>query len=44
LRPSGKIEIDNQIYDAISEIGFIEVGQKVKVVDYRASQLYVVKA
>lgn len=43
LRPSGKVEIDNQVYDAISEIGFIEVGEKIKVVDYRASQLYVIK-
>jgi membrane-bound serine protease (ClpP class) len=44
LRPSGKVEIENEIYDAKSEYGFIEKGEKVKVVRHEASQIYVVKA
>ena len=43
LRPSGKVEIDDETYDAKSEIGFIEKGQKVKVIDYRSGQIYVMK-
>lgn len=43
LRPSGKVEIDDDTYDAKSEIGFISKGEKVKVIDYRSGQLYVVK-
>ncbi|MCB2195541.1 MAG: nodulation protein NfeD [Bacteroidetes bacterium] len=43
LRPSGKVEIDDETYDAKSEIGFIEKGQKVKVIDYRSGQVYVIK-
>lgn len=41
LRPSGKIKIDNEIYDAVSQIAFIEKGTKVKVVHEEATQLYV---
>jgi membrane-bound serine protease (ClpP class) len=44
LRPSGKIEIDGEYYDAKSEIGYIEKGGKVKVVRDEAGQLYVRKA
>jgi membrane-bound serine protease (ClpP class) len=43
LRPSGRVEIDNQLYDAISEFGFIERGEKVKVVRHHSGQLNVVK-
>jgi membrane-bound serine protease (ClpP class) len=43
LRPSGKVEIDDEIYDAISEIGFINKGQEVKVIDYRSGQISVMK-
>jgi membrane-bound serine protease (ClpP class) len=43
LRPSGKVEIEDEMYDAKSEIGFIEKGQKVKVINYRSGQIYVVK-
>ena len=43
LRPSGKVEIDEEIYDAMSEIGFIDKGQEVKVLDYRSGQIYVMK-
>ncbi|HAN17280.1 MAG: serine protease [Bacteroidetes bacterium GWC2_33_15] len=43
LRPSGKIEIDNEIFDAISETGYIEKGKQVKVINFSTSQLYVSK-
>lgn len=42
LRPSGKVCIDNETLDAISESGFIDAGKEVKVVRYEASQIYVV--
>ena len=43
LRPSGKVELKGDIYDAKSEYGFIEKGSKVKVVRYETGQLYVEK-
>lgn len=43
LRPSGKVEIEDETYDAKSEVGFISRGEKVKVIDYRSGQLYVMK-
>jgi len=43
LRPSGKVIIDDEIYDAKSEFGFIERGSKVKVIRYETGQIYVVK-
>lgn len=42
LRPSGKVEIDGEVYDAVSSYGFIEKGQKVKVINDEAGQLYVI--
>ena len=42
LRPSGKIEIDGEIFDAKSEIGYIEKGDPVKVVRDETGQLYVI--
>jgi len=44
LRPSGKIEINGEIYYASSEIGFIEKGTKVKVIGNRTGQLIVIKS
>jgi membrane-bound serine protease (ClpP class) len=41
LRPSGKVEVKGDIYDAKSEFGFIEKGSKVKIVRYETGQLYV---
>ena len=41
LRPSGKIEIYGEIYDAKAEYGFIEKGSKIKVIRYETGQLYV---
>jgi len=44
LHPSGKVEIDDDNYDAISEIGFISKGEKIKIIDYRTGQVYVIKS
>ncbi|MGM0498161.1 MAG: NfeD family protein [Bacteroidota bacterium] len=43
LRPGGKVNIEDEIYDAKSEIGFIDKGEKVKVISTSSSQLYVMK-
>lgn len=43
LRPVGKIEIADEVYDATAISGYIEKGQEVKVVKYETSQLFVVK-
>ncbi len=42
LRPSGKVLIDNEYYDAVANQGYIEKGEKVQVVKYENSQIYVV--
>ncbi len=44
LRPSGKVEIDDDIYDATALTGFVDKGESVKVVKYETSQVFVVKA
>ena len=44
LRPSGKVRIGNEIFDAKSEVGYIEKGQAVTVVRDEAGQIYVMKA
>jgi membrane-bound serine protease (ClpP class) len=41
LRPAGKVEIDDEIYDAVSEFGVIEKDTEVKVVKFESSQLVV---
>ncbi|GHT58371.1 hypothetical protein AGMMS50239_02790 [Bacteroidia bacterium] len=41
LRPSGKIMIDNEMYDAVSNQDFVETGKDVKVVKFENMQLYV---
>jgi len=43
LRPSGMVEVEGEIYDAISNYGFIERGSKVKVISYETGQLHVEK-
>ncbi len=43
LRPSGKVMIDNELYDATAESGFIEKGEFVQVVRHEATQLFVRK-
>lgn len=44
LRPSGKVKINEKLFDAKSEYGFIERGEAVKVIRYETGQVYVVKA
>ena len=44
LRPSGKVEIEGNVYDATAESGFIEQGEKIVVVKYETAQLFVRKA
>lgn len=41
MRPSGKIMIDGEEYDAVALRGFIEEGRPVKVVKFENAQLYV---
>lgn len=43
LRPSGRVKINEKIYDAISEYGLIEKDEAVKVIRYETGQVYVVK-
>lgn len=42
LRPSGKVEIDGEMYDGVSESGFIERGKPVQVVRFENAQVYVI--
>lgn len=44
LKLSGKVRVDDKIYDAVSEDGFIEKGTRVSIIRYETGQLYVVKA
>lgn len=43
LRPSGTIEIEGELYDAMSEYGFIDKGSQVKVTRFETGQLHVEK-
>jgi membrane-bound serine protease (ClpP class) len=43
LRPSGKVEIEGDIYDATALTGFIEKGEAIKVLKYETTQLVVKK-
>ena len=43
LRPVGKVSIDNEQYNAVACIGYIERGDKVKVIRYENAQIYVIK-
>lgn len=44
LRPSGKVMIDDQLYDATSRGAYIEAGVKVEVIDDEGSSLKVKKS
>lgn len=44
LRPSGKVNVEGVVYDAVSEDGFIEKNTKVVVKKYETGQIYVTKA
>lgn len=41
LRPSGKVKVDDTVYDAMSEGDFIEKGTIVKIIKHEAGQIYV---
>lgn len=41
LKPSGKVEINDTLYDASSSSGFIEKGSTVKVIGYSGAQIKV---
>lgn len=43
LRPSGRIKVEGELFDAKAEIGYIEKGDEVKVIRDEAGQLYVIK-
>lgn len=43
LRPSGKVQIENEIYDATALMGFIEKGDQIVVSKYETAQLFVKK-
>jgi len=43
LRPSGKVIIEDELYDAKSEFGYINKGDRIKVIRFETGQLYVVK-
>ncbi len=44
LRPSGKVMINDETYDAVAETGFIEKDTPVKVTRFVHGQLYVIKS
>ncbi len=41
LRPSGKVWIEGELYDGVSDSGFIEKGTKVTVIRFENAQVYV---
>ena len=43
LRPAGKVEIEGEVYDAVSEVGYINMGEEIKVIRDEAGQIYVTK-
>ncbi len=43
LRPAGRVEIDGEQHDSISDSGFIEIGSEVKVLRVQSKYLTVVK-
>ena len=43
LRPSGRVRIDNEIYDATAISGYIDKGEEVEVIRYSTAQLFVRK-
>jgi membrane-bound serine protease (ClpP class) len=43
LRPSGKVEVEGELYDATALNGFIEKGEQIKVVKHEMAQLFVKK-
>jgi membrane-bound serine protease (ClpP class) len=41
LRPSGMVEVEGDIYDAMSNYGYIAKGANVKIISYETGQLHV---
>ena len=41
LRPSGKVLVDGEVFDGVSESGFIEKGSNIRVVRFENAQVYV---
>lgn len=41
LRPAGKVEIEDEIYDAVAAIGYIDQGSRIKVTQFENAQLIV---
>ena len=41
LRPGGKVLIEGEVYDAMTESGFIDRGEEIVVVKVGTAQLYV---
>ena len=44
MRPAGKVEVDGEIYDAVTDMGVVEQGTTVRVVKFENAQLVVEKA
>jgi membrane-bound serine protease (ClpP class) len=44
LRPAGKVKIGDNVYDATALTGYIDQGEKIEVVRYETTQLFVKKA
>jgi membrane-bound serine protease (ClpP class) len=44
LRPAGKVEIDDDVFDAVAQTGYIEKGVSITVIKYENAQLIVRKA
>ena len=44
MRPAGKVEVDGEIYDAVTDMGVVEHGTTVRVVKFENAQLVVEKA
>ncbi|MFO7671374.1 MAG: NfeD family protein [Bacteroidales bacterium] len=43
LRPSGKVMVKGKLFDAKSEYGMIDKGDRIKVIRFESGQVYVVK-
>ena len=43
LRPSGKVQVDGNVYDAMAVNGFIDKGESIEVIKFETAQLFVKK-
>ena len=44
MRPAGKVEMDGEMLDAVSQTGFIHAGTRIRVTKYENAQVYVREA